>query len=943
MAASIRHEDLVGRDRELAALDALIGRARAGTGGALLLEGAAGLGKSGLLAAAAERARAGGTQVLTARAVATERDLPYGVVLRLFERALGPDGSSARRARFAGAAHLVEPLFAGRYVDGASRSTFALLHGLVWLTVNLAQDTPTLLCVDDAQCADHGSLAFLRHLIPRLDDLPIAVLIAVRPATPGEDAGPMAQVRAELATRRVRLAPLPIEAVTEIVRATIPDADAELCAVCAEVTRGNPFYVREVLLALAEEPAPAADLSQRLREVGFATITRASLFRLGRLGPDAIALARALAVLGDRTQLRRAAALARLDFDAAARAAELLAAEEIVTLGRTLDFAHPLIGHSIAHELPPLRRSQAHAQAARLLADEDAEASLVASHLLLAPSTADQWVITVLRTSAQQARARGLPEVAVRELQRALEEPPHRDTRGAVLAELGGAELAAGQPAVEHLSAAVAVLEGSAKGDAQRLLARALARQGKRLEAARTLERALDDGDQCEPEFQYGLLSDYLVNALFETGVRQRAIERIARLTREAPAGSTSAERALLSALAMRSAQDADDSAASIELARRAWSGGALLADQGVDGAGWLMVVWALQLADDLGGAEQVASAVLTEARRAGSIDAFVTASYTRGRAQFDLGSLVEAQADAEQAIAAGRSGWSRFLVAAHALHALVLVERDELDQAQATLDAATPAGPGAGMEAPWLQFSLGRLQLARHQPADALASFTRAGDWLSANLSVEHTALPWRAYGARAAAALGDSALARSLAEPLIGRGTKARLPIIHARGLRVLGLIDDVPTAVDMLHAACRMFAAAGAALEHTDAQIDLGATLRRRGDRVAARVPLREALDRAVRLGAIGHAVRARDELAAAGGRPRSEVRSGPGALTPSQRRVGQLAADGLSNAQIAQALFVTPKTVEYHLRHVYQKLAITGRPGLLAALAADCRPL
>ncbi|MGH8961954.1 MAG: ATP-binding protein [Jatrophihabitantaceae bacterium] len=933
------HQDrLVGRDREVAALDALIDGARAGTGGALLIEGAAGLGKSGLLAVAAERARVHGVQIVAARAVAGERDYPYGVVLHLFGRALGAEGSARRRGHFAGAAELVEPLFAGRYVESDTRSTFALLHGLFWLTVNLAQGTPLLLCVDDVQSADDGTLSFLQYLVTRVDDLAVAVLIAARPAVPAEGSGPLADIRSELATRRVRLTPLLLGAVSEIVRAEIPEADAELCAVCAEVTRGNPFYIREVLLALGDEvPAPAADLSHRLRDIGFATVSRAALVRLGRLGPDAIALARALAVFGDGTPLRRAATLARLQFDVAARAAEVLAGEEIVRLGRTLDFGHPLIGQSIADELPPLQRSQAHLRAARLLGEEGAAVSLVASHLLQAPATGDQWVVSVLRESAQQARIRGLADVAVRELQRALEEPPDRASRPTVLAELGSAELAAGLPvAVEHLSAAAAVQTGPARVEVLRTLARALSREGRRMEAARVLERALDDGARSEADLEYELLSDYLVNALFETDLRQRAIERTTRLTPDAPAGSTPAERALLSALAIRSAQDAEDAARSVELARRAWSDGALLADQGVDGPGWLMVVWTLQLADDFAGAEQVASAVMAETRRAGSIDAFATASYTHGRVQFDLGSLVEAQADAQQAIDAGRSGWSRFQGAAYALNALVLIERDEPALAQATLDEAAEAGSASGIERPWLQFSLGRLQLARHQPAEALASFTAAGEWLTSRLSVEHTALPWRDYAARAAVAVGEPALAHSLAEPLVALGERAGLPVVHARGLRALAMADGAG-GVARLRAACDLLATSAAALEHTEAQIALGAWLRRGGDRASARKPLAEALDRAVRIGATRQARHARDELAAAGGRPRRETRTGPSALTPSERRVGRLATDGLSNSQIAQALFVTPKTVEYHLRHVYQKLGITGRAGLAAALA------
>jgi DNA-binding CsgD family transcriptional regulator len=929
----------VGRDQELARLHVLVESVAAGDGSALLIEGAAGMGKSALVRAAARTGERSGLHVLSARAIATERDFPYGVAIALFERALAPAGSSERAAQFAGAAELVSPLFRGLPVADGERSTFAMLHGLFWLAVNLAQSRPLLLCVDDLHAADEGSLGFLAHLTARLDELPIGLVAATRPPAGEEHDPALATVRAELGRNRLTLSALPAAAVAEIVRARMSDADDELVAVCADVTKGNPYYIHEMLRALADDaPVPSADLGQRLRDVGFATISRAALFRLGRLGSSAIALARALAVLGDGSQLRLVAALAEVRPDVAARTADLLVAEEIVMAGRALEFVHPLIGQSIEQELAPQQRGRLHLRAARLLSSEGAAASLVAAHLVRAPAAADPWVVEVLRASAEHARRGGLPAVAVRELSRALEEPPQAEQRPLVLAELGAAELAAGAPgAVEHLTQATELHSGAERVALQRTLARALAAQGNRLGAAKVLEAALDEVALSAPALEDEVISDYLVNSMFDPGSRQRAVRRTARLQRSVPGGRTAAERSLLAAMALRSAQDAEGARRSAALARRAWHDGDLLDDQGVDGTGWLMVVWAYQLCDELQAAAHVASTVLQRARESSSIDAFASASYTRGRTEFDLGRLNEAQADIEQTIAAGESGWARFQETAYALCAIIQVERGELENAATSIDAVYRPDMVGGMERAWLAFARGRLELARNRPSDALLQFLRAGNWLSDELAVEHSALPWRDFAGRAAFAIGEPDRARKLAEPLAALGERAGLPVIRARGLRVLGLLEPGDVGIAMLREASALFGSAGAALDQAEVLIDIGARLRRGGDRAAARPPLATALDRAAALGAVRLAELARQELAAAGARPRTERRSGPDALTPSERRVARLAAEGLSNPQIAQALFVTPKTVEYHLRHAYQKLGITGRGGLSAALA------
>jgi DNA-binding NarL/FixJ family response regulator len=149
----------------------------------------------------------------------------------------------------------------------------------------------------------------------------------------------------------------------------------------------------------------------------------------------------------------------------------------------------------------------------------------------------------------------------------------------------------------------------------------------------------------------------------------------------------------------------------------------------------------------------------------------------------------------------------------------------------------------------------------------------------------------------------------------------------------LRAHGVTCGAP---DELAAAVRVLEATPARYDLALALADYGAALRHSGQRTQAREPLLRALDLAERTGAAGLAGEVRQELLAVGARPRRAALTGPDALTSTERRVAALAADGLSNRQIAEHLFVTQATVETHLRHAFRKLAITSRTDLPANL-------
>jgi len=245
-------------------------------------------------------------------------------------------------------------------------------------------------------------------------------------------------------------------------------------------------------------------------------------------------------------------------------------------------------------------------------------------------------------------------------------------------------------------------------------------------------------------------------------------------------------------------------------------------------------------------------------------------------------------------------------------------------------------------MQAGWLIAARGRLRLAQRRPAAALADLLAAGE-LFARLRISTPTIAWRSDAALAHLALGAQAQAqaqaqaRTLAAEEVTLARAFKGPRTLGVALRAAGLADGGRRGIELLRQAVRVLDGSGARLEHARALADLGAALRRAGQRADSREVLQVALDLAHRCGAIALTERTRTELVAAGGRPRRLVLSGLDSLTPSERRVAQLAADGMSNREIAQNLFITTRTVEGHLTHAYEKLAITSREQLPDALA------
>jgi DNA-binding CsgD family transcriptional regulator len=938
-----RPVELLERAGQLTAVAALVAAADAGRGGLLLVEATAGLGKSTLLDHAAALARDQGHLVLRARGHELERAFAWGVTRTLFERWAG-GGAQAEL--------LTGPAAAARLVLGAadeprdlpvSDAAFAILHGLYWLAVRLAERTPLLITVDDAQWADGPSLRWLTFLLGRLTDLPIAVLVAARPGTRGES-GVLAQLAGDPDVLVCQLEPLGPDAVAELVRRRRPDADDGFCRRCLELTGGNPLHLRELLAAIEAQPGGTdAEILAGGVALASRSLARSVRRRLAALSPTACRLARAVAVFENDAPLGMAAALAEVGTSAAPSAADELTHADLLRPGDPLEFIHPLVRTAVYHELPPRRRAQLHRQAAALLAGDGAADECVSAHLLESPPAEDGEVVATLRATARRAFARGAPASAVRYLDRALREPPPTAVRPELLAELGRAEGATGgQEAVAYLTEAIE-LTGDARTRATLLLelSRLLHDRGRLDEACEACLRGraeLDgdsDGDKPADELAAGLDAGYLTSAMLSPKHVADAHRRVRAILDRPTRLDSPADRALTSkAMIMRLAAGGNRDEL-LTIARDLFAGGRLAAEAGAESQALWHTMGALSYCDDYATAEHAFQLALADARLRGATIALAGASVFRARQSLWTGPVAEAEHDARTAFDIWHGVGHMYVSAAGLCLVSALLEQDDTDQAGTVLAVIEEHATPFGLFAAWRLAATGRIAARRGQDAEALRAFTACGQHLVEIAQLNPVMLSWRSEAGLAALRLGQRDTADTLITEELTLAERFGAPRAVGVARRASGLLARGEQAIELLRSAADLHHGCAAHLEHTATLVELGAAIRRAGRPTEARDTLRDALALAETLGATHLARRARTEVHLAGGRVPSRGDKTP-ELTPSESRVAQLAADGRTNRQIANSLFITVKAVEWHLSNTYRKLRIRGRDQIATAL-------
>jgi DNA-binding CsgD family transcriptional regulator len=348
------------------------------------------------------------------------------------------------------------------------------------------------------------------------------------------------------------------------------------------------------------------------------------------------------------------------------------------------------------------------------------------------------------------------------------------------------------------------------------------------------------------------------------------------------------------------------------------------------------MALTALTAIDDLEHADELLAGLFHDARARGSVLAYVTALVWRGYVALRRGLPITAEADERAASdLAGEHALEFVLPWARAFLTGALLDRGALEAAADAADALVLAETEAPSVAGYMLDARGHVRIQRGLTEQGVADLLAAGSAHGSLGGTSPNILHWRSS---AALALGrDDPRARELAATELESARRLGFPRALGVALRTSGALDPSDDGIELLREAVTVLDGSPARLEHARALLLLGGALRRRGRRVESREPLREALALADALGTESLAREAHAELAATGARPRRRQLSGADALTPTERRVAELAAAGHGNRDIAQALFVSRKTIEMHLGHTYRKLDIDSRADLAAALA------
>ena len=712
------------------------------------------------------------------------------------------------------------------------------------------------------------------------------------------------------------------------------DVDPQFSSTVHEWTAGNPLLLRELVAAAVMrriETTPAG--ARQVRELSPEGVGRLVLRRIAPLGPRSLVLAEATAVLGDDADIDRAAELAGLSRTDAARAAGALQGIDVLAGSERLTFVHPLIRRAIYDNMDHARRESLHASAAGMLAAAEAAPARVAAHLLAVGPRGNPHAVASLRAAARDAMAQGAPAAAATYLERARAEPPPAEERMSLTLALGLAE-ARVRPAdsVPQLMNVIEATDDDALlAQATIALAGVLHELGRESEwepiALRVMDRIVDDRAARQVEAQYVFLGSFDAE---HCPAAKRRLDGIAVVE----GNDDPASRLLLGLQASHLLREGARPQAALERARASLAGDVLLR---ANTLAYGIPCSTLTHLDHFDEAMVAVDVVLAHTTRTGFLAMFKVASTTRAWIALGRGDLSEAEAEALLA-----SGTDRWRIVGHDVGSSELgqiaLHRGDLERAADHLDYADEVEQPAAWGWSISRGHRGQLRAAQGRLDEALDDLLTAGRRLAAFGCVNPALFPWRSEAALVLSRLGrrDDALELAHEEVELARVWGAPRPLGGA--LCSAGLVSGGRSGLALLREATAVLEPSPAMLVRARAATELGAALRRANQRAEAREPLALGLELAERAGATALVKRAREELIATGARPRRAARTGVASLTASERRIAHLAAEGQTNRDIAQALFVTPKTVEVHLSHTYQKLELRSRSQLPEALRA-----
>ena len=897
VAADLRTPTLVGRDDAIAQLEHLLAGARRGRSGALVVQGEAGIGKTALLDETA--ARAHDAMVLRARGLESARALPYATLDELLRPVVGllpripPVQARALRAALA----LAPPVESGRLAVAAA--TLSLLAAA-------ADEQPVLAIIDDAHWCDPGSAEALGFAARRLDAEGVVLLLAVRTGAGSFDASGLAELRVEgigtAAARALLVDRLGSSPPAPVLRRLVDE------------TGGNPL----ALIEFTAQRGPAAGAAATRVEDLF-------LRRADRL-PAASRRALLIAAASDTEELDTVRAASRLAgvpddaFDAPA------ASGLLQVRGRELAFRHPLVRSTVYEAAPEEDRRDVHLALARAAAPVAEERR--AWHLAAAASGIDPALAAQLDRAAAAAQRRGGAAMAARLLERAARLMPASDGRAERLVTAARAQWRTGRadaPLALLDEAAPLIDDPALWADAQELRAAILKRTGE-AEAAHAL--LLDGAARLEaiaPRRAARMLTQ-ATHLYFRRAEAQRAL---ALAERAWTLGRAEDDLELGGTLAWARVH-AGRSEEGRALARRCGD----IAQATGDTANAPQIAWCLTWVEDYGAARVLVERVVAAHRAASAPGDLAYALFFLAELELRVGRLTAAYAAAQESAALAEQTGQELQVMA-SLTVLAAAEALIGRAAEARTHATHAlARAGAIMNVTFVaraNAALGLLELSLGRPGDAAEHLELVARAHERSDVVEPSLLEWMPDLVEAYIRSGRTDDAAATLDAFAGYADATGRTWARAVATRYRGLLA-ADGGGEHFEAALRLHDATSRSFERGRTELCFGEALRRSGRRVEARTQLRAALETFERCGALPWADRARHELAATGEHAGAREPTAAARLTPQELQIGLAVSEGRTNREVAEALFLSPKTIEYHLRNVFRKLDVRTRTEL-----------
>lgn len=900
-------------------IGAASGRAAAGSGELVVVTAAPGLGRTALAGQAVLASEEAGLLCATVRPDREVSSLPLSTLEEVFTAlgldAIHPDGEEPSPSREQELALTLRSVLASP-PEGR---------------------TGTCLVLDDAHCADAWSLRLIGHALRLLSETPALIVLT---AVPALAQGPArAALNELLAGDRAVLLPLgPLDTADSVdllaEHGSLFD-DPDFLLACAEHAGGSPALLTDLLRDATAAPRTLSEVSEWVPPRVLAAVQA----QLDHAGAGPTALARALFVLDDQASLRRAAALAGLGRRAAEDAADALLAAAVCRSFPELRFTAPLVRAAVGASFEPFEGQRWHRRAAALLYGEDGPGAAIVDHIVAFAPGGEPWVIEPLMHQAAHAAATGDCSTAAKLLGRALEEPPPPERLPEVLADLAVAESRAGLPAApSRIDAALAWPRPPL--DRLRLLrerARLMWLTGRLPEAVTCSEQALAVAEQHAhssllEEIKAELLAVASMHDIGSFSDRAGLGELLERAKAAWVPDAPSLAATLATVLPLVTA----DVRLLPPLIDRAVEGDLWRMDAAPYGLRVDFVLGAMGFADQLERARELIGDAVALAELEDDPVRIGRWHYLLAEAEYGLGNL-HAAVDAGARAVDRRSGafvsWLGFSAAT-----LTHAHLDRGDLAAARAAAALADDRVAPDQLAGMAAAIGRSRLlaATGDAPAGLALALEVGARITALGHRDSALAPWRPTAIAVATAAGDLDVARQLTSEETETARRMCSASRLGRALHLAAPLVAPSERRDLLREAVACLTKTSRRLVLASALADLGIEEYRLGDTAQARRVLSRAREMAQSCGAAPLGSRILAGQLATGARPRRVAQSGLESLTPTERRIVDLVRRGLTNRQVAEALFIASRTVEWHLGRAYGKLGVHSRAQLASTL-------